>query len=72
MDDCLDSLGDAVVFSTFECNSGYGQIPVSTENRDKTTFIVRNDAHGNVSPCAYAFQTPERTRDVSAGARYHP
>jgi hypothetical protein len=23
MDECIDSLGDAVVFSTFGCNSGY-------------------------------------------------
>ena len=40
MDDCLDSLGDAAVFSTFDCNSGYWQIPVATEDRDKTTFIT--------------------------------
>ena len=40
MDDCLDSLGDAGVFSTFDCNSGYWQIPVASEDRDKTTFIT--------------------------------
>ena len=40
MDDCLDSLGDAGVFSTFDCNSGYCQIPVASENQDKTTFIT--------------------------------
>ena len=39
-DDCLDSLGDAGVFSTFDCNSGYWQIPVALEDRDKTTIIT--------------------------------
>ena len=38
MDECLDSLGDAVVFSTLDCNSGYWQIPIAEEDRDKTTF----------------------------------
>jgi hypothetical protein len=28
MDECIDSLGDAVVFTTLGCNSGYWQIPV--------------------------------------------
>jgi len=38
MDDCLDSLGDATAFSTLDCNAGYWQIPVASEDRDKTTF----------------------------------
>jgi len=38
MDDCLDSLGDATVFSTLDCNSGYWQILVAAEDREKTTF----------------------------------
>ena len=39
MDECLDSLGDAVVFSTLDCNSGYWQIPVAERDRDKTAFV---------------------------------
>jgi len=38
MDDCLDSLGDATVFSTLNCNTGYWQIPVADKDRDKTTL----------------------------------
>jgi Reverse transcriptase (RNA-dependent DNA polymerase) len=38
MDECIDSLGDAAVFTTLDCNSGYWQIPVHPEDRDKTTF----------------------------------
>jgi hypothetical protein len=38
MDECIDSLGDAVVFTTLDCNSGYWQIPVHPDARDKTTF----------------------------------
>jgi Reverse transcriptase (RNA-dependent DNA polymerase) len=38
MDECIDSLGDAVIFTTLDCNSGYWQIPVRPEDREKTTF----------------------------------
>jgi Reverse transcriptase (RNA-dependent DNA polymerase) len=38
MDECIDSLGDALVFTTLDCNSGYWQIPVHPGDRDKTTF----------------------------------
>ena len=38
MDECLDSLGEANVFTTLDCNSGYWQIPVAREDRAKTTF----------------------------------
>jgi hypothetical protein len=38
MYECIDSLGDATVFTTLECNSGYWQIPVHPDDRDKTTF----------------------------------
>ena len=49
MDDCLDSLGDAAVFLTFDCKSGYWQIPVATEDRDKTTFITHMGTFRHVS-----------------------
>ena len=38
MDDCLDSLGDATVFSTLDSNARYWQIPVAAEDSDKTKF----------------------------------
>jgi Reverse transcriptase (RNA-dependent DNA polymerase) len=38
MDECIDSLGDAKIFKTLDCNSGYWQIPVRPEDREKTTF----------------------------------
>jgi hypothetical protein len=38
MDECIDSLGDAVVFTTLDSNIGYWHIPVHSEGRDKTTF----------------------------------
>jgi len=43
MNDCLDSLGDATVFSTLDCSAGYCQIPVAAEDRDKTTFTSHTD-----------------------------
>ena len=39
MDECIDSLGDAEIFSTLDCNAGYWQIPIRVSDRDKTTFI---------------------------------
>jgi len=38
MDDCMDSLRNATVFSTLDCNAGYWQIPVAADDRSKTTF----------------------------------
>ena len=40
MADCIDSLGDAQVFSTLDRNSGYWQILVHHGDRDKTTFTT--------------------------------
>ena len=38
MDECIDSLGDAKIFSTLDCNSGYWQVPIHPEDKEKTTF----------------------------------
>jgi Reverse transcriptase (RNA-dependent DNA polymerase) len=38
MDECINSLGDAKIFTKLDCNSGYCQIPVRQEDREKTTF----------------------------------
>jgi len=40
MDDCLDSLGDAKVFSTSHCTAGYWQIPVAEEDKHLTSFTT--------------------------------
>ena len=42
MDECIDSLGDATVFTTLDANSGYWQIPIAEEDRDKTTFVCHS------------------------------
>ena len=34
MDECIDSLGEANVFTTLDCNSGYWQIPIKAEHRE--------------------------------------
>lgn len=38
MDECPDSLGDAQIFTTLECNNGYWHVEVDEPDRDKTTF----------------------------------
>lgn len=35
MDSSIDSLGNAIVFETLNWNSGYWQIPVAEEDKDK-------------------------------------
>jgi len=48
MDDCIGFLGDAKVFSTLDCNSGYWQIPVADEDRDETTFVSHEGAYSYI------------------------
>jgi Reverse transcriptase (RNA-dependent DNA polymerase) len=38
MDDCLDNLGVAQVFSTLDANAGYRQVKVAENDRDKISF----------------------------------
>jgi hypothetical protein len=38
MDECIDSLGDAKISTTLDCNYGYWKILVRLEDREKTTF----------------------------------
>jgi hypothetical protein len=38
MDECIDSLGTSRIFSTLDCNSGYWQIPVHREDKNKTAY----------------------------------
>jgi hypothetical protein len=38
VDECIDSLGEAVDFTTLDCKSGYWQIPVDPADREKTSF----------------------------------
>ena len=40
--DCLDALGNMKYFSAFDLRSGYHQIVMSPEDRDKTTFVTRS------------------------------
>ena len=42
MDECIDSLGDATLFSTLDCNSGYWQLPIAKDDQDKTTFTCHS------------------------------
>ena len=38
MDDCLDSLGDATIFTGLDAYSGYWQMNVAKKDRHKTAF----------------------------------
>jgi hypothetical protein len=45
MDDCLDNLGSATIFSILDANSGYWQLEVAEADRDKTSFISHMGTH---------------------------
>ena len=45
MDDCLDSSGNAHVFSTSDCNAGYWQIPLAEKARPKTAYTCHCDTY---------------------------
>ena len=49
IDDCLDCLGDARIFSTLDLQSGYWQIRVREEDRQKTAFVTRSGLYEYVT-----------------------
>jgi len=44
MDECIDSLGEATIFSTLDCNAGYWQVAIAPEDREKTAFVCHECA----------------------------
>jgi len=44
MDECIDSLGDARLFFTLDCNGDYSQIPVAEEDKHLTAFTCHSGA----------------------------
>lgn len=42
MDKCIDSLGKATVFSTFDANNWYWQVEIDEKQRDKTAFTTQH------------------------------
>jgi len=45
MDECIDSLGEATIFSTLDCNSGYWPVAIAPEDREKTAFVCHEGAY---------------------------
>jgi len=40
MEDCLDFLGDAKVFTSLDCTAGYWKVPLGPSDREKTAFTT--------------------------------
>jgi len=40
MEDCLDSVGDAKVFTSLDCTAGYWKVPLRPADREKTAFTT--------------------------------
>jgi len=47
MDECIDSLIEATIFSTLDCNAGYWQVAIAPEDREKTAFVCHEGAYQN-------------------------
>jgi len=45
MDECIDSLGEATIFSTLNCNAAYWQVAIAPEDREKTAFVCQEGAY---------------------------
>ena len=45
MDECIDYLGKATIFTTLDCMSGYWQVDIAEEDRDKTTFTSHHGVY---------------------------
>jgi len=45
MNECIDSLGEATIFSTLDCNAGYWQVAIAPEDREKTAFVCHEGAY---------------------------
>ena len=45
IEECLESLGDAFLFSTLDCSSGYWQISVAKADQDKTNFTCHEGCY---------------------------
>ena len=51
IDDCLDRLGNAKIFSTIDLASGYWQVPLTQRSKPKTAFLANNSSYEfNVMP----------------------
>jgi len=67
MDECIDSLGDARVFFTLDCNAGYWAIPVAEEDKHLTAFTCHSSAWQCVRllfGCCNAPATFQRAMDM--------
>lgn len=47
IDDTLDALSGAKLFSTLDLNSGYWQVGITPEDRPKTAFSFPGVVYGN-------------------------
>jgi len=45
MDECIDSLREAKVFSTLDCNASYWQVLIADGDRKKTAFVCHKGAY---------------------------
>ncbi|KAG0781438.1 hypothetical protein G6F18_011891 [Rhizopus arrhizus] len=51
IDDLLDAVGGATVFSTLDCTSGYHQLPLNPEHAERTGFVTKKGTFSfNVLP----------------------
>jgi len=45
MDECIDSLCEATIFSSLDCNAGYWKVAITPDDREKTAFVCHEGAY---------------------------
>ena len=45
MDECIDSLGEATILSTLDCNAGHWKVAIAPEDREKASFVCHEGAY---------------------------
>lgn len=64
MDECLDPLKDATMFSTLDANRGYWQVEIEEKDRDKTDFASRHGLYRFESVKFVHNNAPETFQDI--------
>ena len=59
IDNCLNALAGSSWFSTLDLRSGYYNIPIAEEDRDKTAFVTRSGCYRFTEPLELHLTTSE-------------
>ena len=65
VDDTLDTLSDSTWFSTIDLKSGYWQVEMAPEDKEKTAFCTQEGLFEFIMSCLLAYVMPQPLFNVS-------